>query len=118
MSGIAGALIVYGIDQVFDWLSSTGTEALASQEMNSEAQTLVIGHLETWLHLQFENSRQYEVCAADYQQIQKSFSVASFKMEVATLEATASIDARHSMIDSFETQLERKRKLVEVLKSI
>lgn len=117
MTGIAGALIVYGIDQIFDWLSSTGTELLAAQEVNAEAQTLVVGRLQTWLNLQFENSRLYEVCAVEYQQIQKSFSVASFQMEVASLEAAASIHARNSMIETVETQLERKKQLAKVLKS-
>jgi len=118
LTGIAGALIVYGIDQIFDWLSSTGTELLAAQEVNAEAQTLVVGRLQTWLNLQFENSRLYEVCAVEYQQIQKSFSVASFQMEVASLEAAASIHARNSMIETVETQLERKKQLAEVLKSL
>lgn len=118
MTGIAGALIVYGIDRLFDWLSSTGTELLAAQEANAEAQTIVVGRLQTWLNLQFENSRLYEVCVAEYQQIQQSFSVISFQMETASIEAAASIQARNSMIETVESQLERKKRLDAVLKSI
>lgn len=118
MTGIAGALIVYGIDRLFDWLSSTGTELLAAQEANTEAQAVVVGRLHTWLSLQYENSRQYEVCAAEYQQLQKSFSAISFQMETATIEAAASIGARTSMIETIEVQLERKKRLQEALKSL
>jgi hypothetical protein len=118
MTGIAGALIMYGIDRLFDWLSSTGTELLAAQETNTEAQTIVVGRLQTWLNLQYENSRLYEVCIAEYQQIQQSFSVISYQMETTTVEATASIRARCSTIETLETQLDRKKRLEEELKSL
>ncbi len=118
MTGIAGALIVYGIDRLFDWLSSTGTELLVAQEANAEAQTLVVGRLQTWLSLQYESSRLYEVCVSEYQQIQQSFSLISFQMEAATVEANASIQTRTSMIETVETQIERKRRLENALKSI
>ncbi len=118
MTGISGALIVYGIDRLFDWFSSTGTELLAAQEAHTEAQTIVVGRLQTWLNLQFENSRLYEVCVAEYQQIQQSFLTISFQMETASIEAAASIHARDSMIETFETQIEFKKCLDAVLKSI
>jgi len=118
MTGIAGALIVYGIDRTFDWLSSTGTELLAAQETYAESQTIVVGRLETWLKLQFENSRLYEVCAAEYQQLQRSFTVISFQMETAELEAGESVRTRGSMISTFEIQLERKKRLEDALRSL
>lgn len=118
MTGITGALIVYGIDRLFDWLSSTGTEQLAAQEANCEAQSMVAGRLQFWLNLQFENSRLYEACVADYQQVQKILSLASFQMETASLEAAASINARTSMIETMETQLERKKRFADALKSL
>lgn len=118
MTGIAGALIVYGIDRLFDWLSSAGTELLAAQEAHAEAQTIVVGRLQIWLNLQFENSRLYEACVTEYQQIQESFSVISFQMETASVKAVESIHARDSMIEAFETQRELKKSLDAVLKSI
>ncbi len=118
MTGIAGAMIVYGIDRLFDWFSSTGTELLTAQESSAEAQAMVAGHLQAWLNLQFENSRLYEMCAADYQQVQKTYSLSSFQMKAASLEAAASIDARSSMIEAVETQLERKKRLAEALNTL
>lgn len=118
MTGIAGALIVYGIDRLFDWLSSTGTDLLTAQEASIEAQTMVVGRLQSWLNLQFENSRLYEACAADYREVQKIYSLTSFQMEAASLEAESSIEARSSMIELVETQLDRKKRLADVLNSL
>lgn len=118
ITGIAGALIIYGIDQLFDWLSSIGTELLAAQEAHAEEQTIVVGRLQTWLNLQFENSRLFEVCVAEYQQIQQDFAAISLQMETATIEADASIQARNLMIETVETQIERKKRLEAMLRSI
>jgi len=118
ITGIAGALIIYGIDRLFDELSSSDTEMLVAQEAHAEAQTIVVGRLQTWMNLQFENSRLYEVCAAEYQQIEQSYSVISGHMETASIEAAASIDDRNSMIETFENQIERMRRLEAVLSSI
>ena len=118
MTGIAGALIVYGIDRLFDWLSSTGTELLTAQEANADAQVLVVGRLQNWLSLQYENSRLYEVCAAEYRQLQQSFADISFQMETATVEAGESIRARSSMIDTVEAQVDRKKRLKDAFTSL
>lgn len=118
MTGIAGALIVYGIDRLFDWLSSTGTELLTAQEASADAQVLVVERLQSWLSLQYENSRMYEVCVAEYQQIQQSFAVISFQMETATVEAGESIRARSTMIETVEAQIDRKKRLEDALKSL
>lgn len=116
MTGITGALIVYGIDRLFDWLSSTGTELLAAQEESIAAQATVIGHLQTWLDHQFENSRLYESCAAEYQKLQEKFSIACTDLNSASLEASGSMKTRDLMIDAVETQIGRKRRLEEALK--
>lgn len=146
MTGIAGALIVYGIDRLFDWLGSTGTELLTVQEANADAQVLVVGRLQTWLSLQYENSRLYDSCVADYQQIQKIYSTTSFQLETAlsdaemteeirnstvvafesallkieevSSDAEESIKSRGGLIETFENQVERKKLLEEVFKSL
>lgn len=118
MAGITGAFIIFGIDRLFDSLSSTDIELLASQEAQAEAQTIVVGSLETWLRLQFENSRLYDVCALDYQQIQQRFSVTSFHMETASMDATLSIRTGNVLIETFETQFEREKQLIDALKSL
>lgn len=116
MTGIAGALIIYGIDTLFDSLSSSDTELLAAQAANADAQTQVVGSLEKWLSQQVENSRLYEVCALEYQQVQKTYAVALFQMDVASIDADVSLNTRGAVIDSFETQIERKKRLIEAMK--
>jgi len=146
MTGIAGALIVYGIDRLFDWLGSKGSELLAAYEANHEAQVAVVGRMQTMLQLQFDSSRQYAVCAAEYQQIQARFSNISFQLETASLEAEVSVENRNAAINSFkaassqmgsashsaaefiktqdrmietvEMQLERRKRLADALKSL
>jgi len=118
MTGIAGALIVYGIDRLFDWLSSKGTELLTAQEANADAQVLVVGRLQTWLSLQYENSRLYEVCVAEYRLMQEQFAVISFQMEAAMIDAGESIRARSSIIETVEAQVDRKKRLEEAFKSL
>ncbi len=118
MTGIAGALVVYGIDRLFDLLQSSGTELLAAQEANADAQVLIVGRLQSLLSLQYENSRLYEVCVAEYRLVQEKFAVVSFQMETATVDAGESIRARSSMIDTVEAQLDRKKRLEDVFKSL
>lgn len=118
MTGIAGALIVYGIDRMFDWLSTTGSELLAAHETQLDAQAAVVGRLETWLGLQFENSRLYDDCAAGYRQLQQSFSVISFQMETAVIAAEASVQSHGNAVAVIETQIERRQRLAAVLNSL
>ena len=118
ITGVVGALVVYGLDRIFDWLSSTGTELLQAYEANMEAQAGVVVHMQEWLELQFQNSRQYEVCAAEYQRVHKSYSIASFRLETATLDAGATINSHSSMIETVAIQLDRKKRLSDVLRSI
>lgn len=118
MTGIAAVLVVYGIDRMFDWLSSTGTERLAAQEQHMDSQMLVAGRLATWLKLQYQNSQLYETCAAEYQEVQNSFSLISFGLETAAVEAGESIKARGSMIESLETQIGRNKRLEDALRSL
>jgi hypothetical protein len=118
ITGVVGSLVVYGLDRIFDWLSSTGTELLQAYEANMEAQAGVVVRMQDWLELQFQNSRQYEVCAAEYQRVHQSYSIASFRLETATLDAGATINSRSSMIETVAIQLDREKRLSDVLRSI
>ncbi len=116
MTGITGALIVYGIDRLFDWLSSTGTELLAAQEENAEAQMLVVGRLQAWLSLQYDNSRLYEGCAIGYRQIQESYAGIGSHIRAASDAADASIKGGRSMIEDVESQIDRTKRFKNALK--
>ncbi len=115
MTGVAGALVVYGIDRLFDWFSSTGTELLTLQEATVESQSTIALHLESLLGTQFETSVLYERCAADYHRIQQVASSISNNLEDASADAHASIQARDAVIDVFDDQLDRQRRLLLAL---
>jgi len=118
MTGIGSALIIYGIDRLFDWLDSKGTELLSAQEATAEAQITVITRLQATLSLQFECSRLYAVCAAEYQQMEDSFKNVAFQVEAASVNAAVSLSARDTMIDTIESQLDRKKRFAEMLRSL
>lgn len=118
ITGVVGSLIVYGLDRIFDWLSSTGTELLQAYEANIEAQAGVVVRMQEWLELQFQNSHQYEICAIEYQRVHESYSTASFRLETAKIDASESINSRSSMIKTIAIQFDRKKRLSDALKSI
>lgn len=118
MTGIAGALVVWGIDSLFDWLCSTGTELLVAQEANAEAQKEVVERLESWLAHQYASSRLYDDCMAEYQMIEERFLLSSAQIEAAGVEAEASIQNHTSMIETVESQVERTKRIEDVIKSL
>lgn len=118
MTGIIGSLVIYGIDRLFDWLSSTGTELLQAYEANAQAQADVLEHLREWLDLQYRNSRLYEATALEYQRTRDSYAVSSFQLETATLEAGTTIASRNAQVDMFSTQIGRQELLMNALKSL
>ncbi len=111
ITGIAGAVVIYGIDRLFDWLNTSNTEILQASEANIEAQAQMVGQLQNWLQLQYDNSRMYEVCAIEYRRMEAQFTDIAFQMEATSMAANVSVSARNVMIDSFETQIERRQML-------
>lgn len=118
MTGISGALIVYGIDRLFDWFGTTGTELLAAQEAHMEALGLVGQRLQLLLSNQFENSRLFAACIEENHQIERLLADGAFRLEGASLEAAQSVSSRDSVIDQFESQIDRVTRLQAALRSI
>lgn len=115
MTGISGALIIYGIDRLFDWLNSTGTELLQASEASLEAQAHVVDQMQAWLQLQYNNSRMYEVCVMEYRHIEAQFTGIAFQMEIASIAASTSINSRDTMIHTFKSQIEHRLMLETAL---
>ena len=103
-TGVVGALVVYGLDQMFDWLSSTGTELLEAYENNIESQMFVVSRLQNYLSLQFENSRLYDTCELEYRKLQETYTNVAFQLDVTEIEGSRAINNRESIKDAFETQ--------------
>ncbi|MGB4117662.1 MAG: hypothetical protein WBK51_14070 [Polaromonas sp.] len=118
ITGVVSALVVYGLDTLFDWLSSSDTESLQAYEENANLQMNIVVQMQEWLELQFNQSRQYEVCELEYQQINKSYSTADARLTAASRSAGESSTNRNAVIDSFTTQLERQKLLSAALGSL
>ena len=118
MTGISGALIVYGIDCLFDWMASTDSQLLALQEEHADSQLTVIEQFQELLGNQFDNSRRYVECTLKYQEIQKKLRSISFQMETASDDASQTIQANGSMIDTLTMQTEIIRTVQLHLKNV
>lgn len=70
LTGIVSALVVYGLDRFFDWLSSTGTELLEAMEHNLDALKANAERMAQWLDVQFNNSRNYVTIHREYRVIE------------------------------------------------
>jgi hypothetical protein len=118
MTGIAGAMVVYSIDRLFDWLSASDTELLQAQEDNAQAQATIVARLQQAISLQFDTSRMYEVAANDYQQLRAVYSQASFQIEVATIDAKAAVASRNVVALTFEEKIALQRRVIDELDSL
>jgi len=66
LTGIGTALVIYSLDRFFDWLSSTGTELLASYENNLSAMQNNVKHMADWIQEQYQNSHNYAAISNGY----------------------------------------------------
>ena len=118
VTGIASALVVYGIDSIFDFLDGNDTDLLQAQETNVEAQYVVAERLQTWLAQQYENSRLYAAAEEEYRLVCELYSTSSFHAETACLEAGTTINSRDAMIDTIQAQIDCKQRLALALEEL
>lgn len=118
MTGIIGALVVYGIDSLFDWLSASDTDFLQAQEDNALAQEAIVTRVQQAIHLQYELSTQYDEAANDYRQLQLVYRQTAFQLEVATIDAEASIRSRTAINQSLKHNLALHRLVQDELDSL
>lgn len=76
LTGVATALLVYGLDRFFDWLSDDGTQLLEAFENNLDAMKDNVNKMASWIQEQYNQSESYVEIAAGYGDIQRSFDVA------------------------------------------
>jgi len=76
LTGIATALLVYGLDRFFDWLSYNGTHLLEVFENDLEVMKGNIDKMALWIEDQYNQSQGYVQIAAGYGHIQRELEVA------------------------------------------
>lgn len=109
LTGIMTALVTFGVDRFFDWLNGTGTERLNNQIEHMEASAGLFEQMAQMMDSQFNNSKQYKLCVAQYEQMENTLSSAQYNLSstVAILENTiqdraSTIQMAHSHINKFE----------------
>jgi len=76
LTGVATALLVYGLDRFFDWLSDKGTQLLEAFENNLNVMKGNIDKMALWIEEQYSQSQNYIKIADGYGYIQREFAVA------------------------------------------
>jgi hypothetical protein len=104
LTGIMTALVIFAIDRFFDWLHSSGTEMLDGQIASFEASAVVIDKIALMLGSQFQNSRHYQLCIEQYQQIEVDLAKSAESLERTVVYAEMSISSRQTSIETFERQ--------------
>ena len=74
LTGICTAILVYGIDRIFDWLSEKGTELVISLEDSLDSLKYNIEKMASWIEIQYNQSQKYTEIAEGYTQIQSSLA--------------------------------------------
>lgn len=69
LTGIISALVIYGLDNLFDRLAEKGTDLLHAREANLDELQSNLLHMADLLEAQFKNSAMYQDIAKTYLQI-------------------------------------------------
>lgn len=69
LTGVMTALIIYGLDNLFDRLAEKGTDLLHAREANLDELQSNLLHMADLLEAQFKNSAMYQDIAKNYLQI-------------------------------------------------
>ena len=104
LTGIVTALVIYGIDRMFDWLNAGGTEMLEAQIANLEASAAVFDNMALMLETQFRNSSNYQLCIKQYAEIEINLVRSAASLDWAIHHAEVSISSLTETIKTCEEQ--------------
>lgn len=76
LSGIATALVIYGLDRFFDWLSRDNTAQLQAMESHSRETLQNIEYMADWLQTQYQTSQSFQLLEQTQQQTLKQLTQA------------------------------------------
>ena len=119
ITGIASALVIYGVDRIFDWLSATGTEMLKAMENALQATGENIERMAQWLDIQLQSSQQYSAIGHSYSLIEKTLDEASRSQTTAMNFQHRSIEENNYFLESLQTtinkQIDNEQQIGEML---
>ncbi|MDP2804702.1 MAG: hypothetical protein Q8O24_02055, partial [Gallionellaceae bacterium] len=121
LTGIVIALVIYGIDRMFDWLNSSGTEMLEAQMANFEASAAVFEKMGQMLDAQFRNSAHYQLCIHQYVEIEFNLnkSAASLMLTLGHAETSNSAMSDTIMVskENFPGMVKADMEILESIES-
>ncbi|MNI73119.1 hypothetical protein D3C73_1290980 [compost metagenome] len=103
LTGVTTALVIYGIDRFFDWLSSTGTELLQAQEVHLDEMKNNLHLMAAWIESQYR-------CSTQYQQITTEYGVIEDNLYLA-------MDHSYQTVDSGNRMLESRARTIKILEN-
>lgn len=119
ITGIAGALVIYGIDRMFDWLSATGTEMLQAMENTLHATGQNIELMAKWLDSQLNNTQHYTEISHSYSLTEKTFDEASRSQAMTLNLQCESINGNALFLENMHTiaieQINTEQRIIGLL---
>jgi hypothetical protein len=111
LTGVVTALVVFGVDQVFDWLDANGTEMLEAQLENMTASLVLFERMADMFQVQFATSKQFQLCIEQYREIEADLTRGSRHMNQAVLVAGGAFAIRERTLLTMETGLSDSQKM-------
>lgn len=118
LTGVTTALVIYGIDRFFDWLSSTGTELLQAQEAHLDEMKTSIHLMAEWIESQYKCSSQYQQISAEYSAVGENLHLALDNSWQAVDSGNRMLANRAHMITKLENGIENYRNQQDELEKL
>ncbi|WP_338523631.1 hypothetical protein NUH87_28565 [Pseudomonas batumici] len=118
MTGLANALLMYGIDSLIDWMLDKGTDFINAQINALEASAELGQRMIAQVEAQFEISRRYREMAQVNDQIGTQFEQASQASHTSIVHAQATIQHQDVTLTALTQAIDTKKQLNERLGSL
>lgn len=104
LTGLMTAFTIFGIDRLFDWLSSKGTEHLDAQLDALDADSALVERLAAFVDQQYEQSRSYEQLARDNESILGHQRASVLALAEGTAQARSTLETRAGLAVTIATR--------------
>jgi hypothetical protein len=104
LTGLLTALMVYGIDRLFDAMQSKGTELLEAMEANADSQANMVLGLADLLEKQVTTAKLYETSITNYKLMHGSMTITTNKFLGAAKSSELTGEHRASTIQTIQDQ--------------
>lgn len=118
LTGLLTALMVYGIDRLFDAMQSKGTELLEAMEANADAQANMVLGLADLLEKQVTTAKLYETSITNYKLMHGSMTITTNKFLGAAKSSELTSGHRASTIQTIQDQTAAEKLLQSELDAL